>query len=59
VLRAGSQFWQGHSESREEAAKIAETALASLSTVDEFDRQEALEVLTDAHAVFKKAATTL
>ena len=44
---------------REEAAKITETALASLSTVDEFDRQEALEVLTDAHAVFKKAATTL
>jgi len=34
-------------------------AFASLSIVDEFDRQEALEVLTDAYAVFKKAATTL
>jgi len=34
-------------------------AFASLSTLDEFDRQEALGVLTDAYAVFKKAAPTL
>jgi len=33
--------------------------LWALTTVDESDRQEALGVLTDAYAVFKKAATTL
>jgi len=59
VLRAGSQFWQGHSEWREEAAKIAERALASLATLDEIDRQTAQEVLTEAYDLFKKPETTV
>jgi hypothetical protein len=53
VLRAGSRFWQQHSDLRDEAAKIAETAFSRLPTLAEIERQTAQEVLTEAYDTFK------
>jgi len=55
TLRAGDQFWQQHSDLRDEVAKIRERAFSLLATLDEIDMQTTHDALTEAYDLFKKS----